>query len=151
LSIWEGESLQTIQEELARVYAGRELNRLDLLRACAAARRKSLKQAEIARRLSISQPEVHRILRKIKSFPELLDKTPREVILQFHAGRLEHEQMLQELKEWNYTYSRDAEPDNPEGQLTGGTWDDIPDAFHRDLITGEDYEAIVEAVHPPAA
>lgn len=143
--------LQTIQEELARVYAGRELNRLDLLRACAAARSKGLKQAEIARRLSISQPEVHRILRKIKNFPDLLDKTPREVILQFHAGRIEHEPMIQELKAWNYTYSQDAEPGNPEGQLTAGTWDDIPDAFHRDLITGEDYEAIVAAAHPTAA
>jgi transcriptional regulator with XRE-family HTH domain len=143
--------MQTIQEELARVYAGRELNRLELLRACEAARNKGLKQAEIARRLSLSQPEVHRILRKIRNFPELLEKTPREVILQFHAGQIPHEQMLEQLKAWNYTYSQDAEPDNPEGQLTRGSWDDIPDAFHRDLITGEDYETIVEAAHKPAA
>ncbi|MBT8163501.1 MULTISPECIES: LysR family transcriptional regulator [Arthrobacter] len=138
----------TIQDELARVFAGRELNRLDQLRACASARSKGLKQAEIARRLSISQPEVHRILRRIKNFPELLERTPREVILDFHVGLIDHEHMLQELTVWPYTYSADAEPGNPEGQITGGSWDEISDAFHRDLITGEDYEAIVRAVHP---
>ncbi len=141
----------TIQDELARIFADRELNRLDQLRACTAARSQGLTQAEIARRLSISQPEVHRILRKIENFPELLKHTPREVILDFHAQRISHDAMMEQLTTWPYTFPADAEPGNPLGALTGGGWDDISDAVHRDLIDMEDYEAIVQAAHPTAA
>lgn len=143
--------METAQDALARVYAGRELNRIDLLRGCAAARAANLKQEEIAQRLQISQAEVSRILRKIRNFPELLEVTPRELILDFHAGRLLHGEMLQQLKEWQYTFSQDAEPDNPEGALTGGSWDDVVEAFHRDLIDMEDYREIRSAVLRSAA
>lgn len=143
--------MNTIQDELARVFADRELNRLDQLRVCSAARSQGLTQTEIARRLSLSQPEVHRILRKIEAFPELLERTPREVILDFHADMISHDSMLQQLKNWTYTFSSDAEPGNPEGALSGGSWDDITDAVHRDLIDMEDYQEIVHAIHPAAA
>ncbi|POH72476.1 hypothetical protein [Arthrobacter glacialis] len=143
--------METAQEALARVYAGRELNRIDLLRSCAAARVADLKQDEIAQRLQISQAEVSRILRKIRNFPELLEVTPREIILDFHAGRMRHGEMLQQLKDWQYTFSKDAEPDNPEGALTGGSWDDVVDAFHRDLIDMEDYQEIRQVVLRSAA
>jgi hypothetical protein len=141
----------TIQDELARVFAARELNRLDLLRTCAAASEQGLKQGEIAHRLSISQPEVSRILRKVKRFPELLKRTPREVILDFHAEKITHDQMLDELKAWQYTFGEDAEPSNPEGSLTHGSWDDIVDAVHRDLIDMQDYEELSRAAHMRAA
>lgn len=141
----------TIQDELARVFAARELNRLDLIRACVAAQQKGLRQGEIAHRLAISQPEVSRILRKAQRFPELLERTPREVILDFHAERITHEAMLDELKAWNYTFGEDAEPGNPEGALTHGSWDDIVDAVHRDLIDLQDYEELVHTAHPRAA
>ncbi|HEX9229316.1 MAG TPA: hypothetical protein VF885_22180 [Arthrobacter sp.] len=141
----------TIQDELARVFAARELNRLDLLRTCAAAKEQGLTQAEIAHRLNISQPEVSRTLRKVQRFPELLERTPREVILDFHAGRIGHEVMLDELKTWKYTFSEDAEPGNPEGALTHGSWDDIVDAVHRDLLDLQDYEELVHTAHHWAA
>lgn len=143
--------MRTIQEELARVFATRELNRIDQLRACAAAKDQGLTQSEIAHRLAISQPEVHRILRKVASFPELLERTPREVILDFHADKISHESMLDELKTWNYTFAADAQPDNPEGALTQGSWDDIVDAVHRDLIDVQDYEELAHTAHPRAA
>lgn len=137
--------METIQDELARIFADRELNRIELLRGCARASGEGLRQTEIAQRLSISQPEVHRILRRLKNFPELLDRTPREVILDFHAGRIDHDRMLRELKDWPYTFSQAAEPGNPEGMLTEGSWDDIIDAVHRDLLDMEDYRSVVEA------
>ena len=121
--------MPTIQEELARVYAGRELNRLELLRACGSARRKGLKQAEV--RAALPFPSLKFTDPAESDFPELLEVTPREVILKFHAGRIGHEQMLEELKAWNCTIRR-REPENPEGRFTGGSLDDIPDAFHRD-------------------
>lgn len=143
--------MQTIKDQLAQAFANRELSRIDLLRACARADDEGLAQVEIARRLAISQPEVSRILRKIKSFPELLNRTPREVILDFHAERLSHEAMMKELTGWNYTFSQDAEPGNPEGALTGGDWDQIVDAVHRDLIDMADYEQLLHRVHPTVA
>lgn len=139
--------MQTIQDELARIYADRELNRIELLRGCAAARDAGLYQEEIAQRLQISQAEVSRILRKIRNFPELLQVTPREVILDFHAGKIVHDLMLEKLKNWSYTFSEDAEPDNPEGARTGGSWDDIVEAFHRDLIDMKDYQEIRQTVY----
>lgn len=143
--------MQTIQDHLARTYANRELNRIDLLRSCFKANEQGLSQAEIARRLAISQPEVSRILKKIKNFPELLARTPREVILDFHAETISHEEMMRELKAWPYTFAEDAEPDNPEGALTSGDWDQIVDAVHRDLIDMADYEQLVQAAHPTVA
>ncbi|MEC5192643.1 MULTISPECIES: hypothetical protein [unclassified Arthrobacter] len=141
----------TIQDHLARTFANRELNRIDMLRSCSMAHAQGLTQAEIARRLSISQPEVHRILRKIENFPELLMRTPREVILDFHAEKISHDAMMHELKNWHYTFAEDAEPGNPEGALTSGDWDQIVDAVHRDLIDVADYEALLLTVHPTAA
>lgn len=143
--------MQTIQDHLARTFANRELNRIDMLRACAEANEKGLSQAEIARRLAVSQPEVSRILKKIKNFPELLDRTPREVILDFHAERISHDQMMHELMNWPFTFAADAEPGNPEGALTSGDWDQIVDAVHRDLIDMADYEALLQTIHPTAA
>lgn len=141
----------TIQDYLARTYANRELNRIDSLRVCFEANNKGLPQAEIARRLAISQPEVSRILKKIKNFPDLLDRTPREVILDFHAEKISHDQMMEELLNWRYSFADDAEPGNPEGALTSGDWDQIVDAVHRDLIDMADYEALLRHVHPTAA
>ncbi|MGO4856210.1 hypothetical protein [Arthrobacter sp. 2MCAF14] len=141
----------TIQDHLARTFANRELNRIDMLRSCSMAHAKGLTQAEIARRLSISQPEVHRILRRIENFPELLERTPREVILDFHAEKISHEDMMHELMGWPYTFGQDAEPGNPEGALTSGDWDQVVDAVHRDLIDVADYEALLQTVHPTAA
>lgn len=143
--------MQTIQDHLARTFANRELNRIDQLRACHEAHEQGLSQAEIARRLAISQPEVSRILKKIKTFPDLMDRTPREVILDFHAERISHEQMMRELTGWHYTFSEDAEPGNPEGALTSGDWDQVVDAVHRDLIDMADYETLLHIVHPTAA
>lgn len=141
----------TINDQLARTFANRELNRIDTLRDCAEANKKGLSQAEIARRLAISQPEVSRILKKLKNFPELLDRTPREVILDFHAERISHDRMMDELMNWPYTLAGDAEPGNPEGALTIGDWDQVVDAVHRDLIDMADYEALLHHVYPTAA
>ncbi|MCO4263757.1 hypothetical protein NG697_12630 [Pseudarthrobacter sp. MDT3-26] len=141
----------TIKDQLARTFANRELNRIDRLRDCAEANKKGVSQAEIARLLAISQPEVSRILKKLKNFPELLDRTPREVILDFHGERISHDQMMHELMDWPYSFAEDAEPGNPEGALTSGDWDQIVDAVHRDLIDMADYETLMRTVHPTAA
>ncbi|MGP9528875.1 MarR family transcriptional regulator [Glutamicibacter sp. AOP5-A2-18] len=138
--------MQTIQSRLSHNYAVREINKLDQLRLCAQANSEGLTQTEIARKLFVSQPEVHRILKRITAFPDLLERTPHEVILEFHAERIEHDSMMTELINWPYTFSTNAEPNNPEGQLARGSWDEILDAFHRDLIDAVDYQRVRDAV-----
>lgn len=86
------------------------------------------------------------MLRKIKNFPSLLRETPRVVILQFHAERISHAQMMETLRQWPFTFGEDAEPSNPESVLTRGSWDEITDAFHRDLIDVDDYEELCKVV-----
>lgn len=142
--------METIQSRLSHNYAVRELNRLEQLRLCEQARADGLTQSDIAHRLFISQPEVHRILRKIELFPDLLRRTPREVILDFHAQKIDHEQMMTELRSWPFTFSEIVEPNNPEGQVSLGSWDEMTDAFHKDLIDGSDYQTIKNAVWPKA-
>lgn len=138
----------TIEDELARVYAVGELNRVDLLRTVSQARDKGLTQTQIANRLSISQPEVHRILRKVHNFPDLLVLNPREIILRFHAGRISHDEMMNQLIGWTYTFARAAEPANPESVMIPGTWDQLADAVYRDLLSARDYEHLVAASGP---
>lgn len=50
---------------------------------------------------------------------------------------------MEELRHWPYTFSRPAEPDNPLGESTGGSWNEVVDAVHRDLLLVDDYEDIV--------
>ncbi|WP_434614743.1 hypothetical protein [Arthrobacter sp. A5] len=59
----------------------------------------------------------------------MLKRTPREVILDFHAQRISHDAMMQQLKTWPYTFSAGAEPGNPLGALTGGSWMTSPTPF----------------------
>ncbi|OMH34294.1 hypothetical protein BGP79_04055 [Tersicoccus sp. Bi-70] len=136
----------TVQEELARVHAQRELNRLNALRACNKAREDGMTQVEIARKLGVSQPEVHRMLRKVDHFPELLDRTPREVILDFHAELINHSEMMDELKVWPFTFSTPAEPKNPLSPSARGSWEDVVDAVHRDLLLVEDYDELLHGL-----
>lgn len=138
----------TIEDELARVYAVGELNRIDLLRTVAQARDEHLTQTQIANRLSISQPEVHRILRKVHNFPGLCALNPREIILRFHAGSITHDEMMNQLIDWPYTFARAAEPANPQSVMVEGTWDQLSDAVYRDLLSAEDYDHLVAVSGP---
>ncbi|WP_083701695.1 Lrp/AsnC family transcriptional regulator [Tersicoccus sp. Bi-70] len=103
-------------------------------------------QVEIARKLGVSQPEVHRMLRKVDHFPELLDRTPREVILDFHAELINHSEMMDELKVWPFTFSTPAEPKNPLSPSARGSWEDVVDAVHRDLLLVEDYDELLHGL-----
>lgn len=138
--------------ELQVSYAERELARLHLLRSVDAASRAKVSQVAIARDAGVSQPEVHRILRKLSDFPPMLDRTPREIILLWVAGRLGHDEMMDELLSWPYSFSTDVEPSNPLGQYSSGSWDQVNEAMLRGLLGEEDYTCLVEHVRPaPAA
>lgn len=132
-------------------HAERELARLHQLRAIHEASRRKVPQTAIAKDAGVSQPEVHRILRKLSDFPSILDRTPREVILDWVVGRTSHGEMLDELLAWPYTFSSDAEPDSPLGAISSGTWDQVTEATYNGFLGEEDYELLIERVHPTSA
>ncbi|MCH6472581.1 hypothetical protein [Sinomonas terrae] len=136
---------------LQESYAERELARLHLLRGVSEASKQKESQTAIARDAGISQPEVHRILRKISDFPKMLERTPREVILLWVTGRISHDELMGELLSWPYTFSVDAEPANPLGQYSSGTWEQVTEAMLRGLLGEEDYRRLVERVRPDTA
>src|SRR5579859_342769 len=102
---WDGgTAMLKTHNELQVSYAERELARLHLLRSVQDAARDKVSQTAIARDAGVSQPEVHRMLRRLSDFPELLERTPREVILLWVAGRIGHDDMIEELLSWPYTF-----------------------------------------------
>lgn len=72
-------------------------------------------------------------------FPELLDRTPYEVICEYAAGETSWDDVVAELSDWPFTFAEDAEPDNPLTVRTVGSWDDVEMAVHRGLISDSEY------------
>lgn len=80
-----------------------------------------------------------RTVRIVTLFPEMLDRTPSEVILEYAAGETSWDDVVAELSDWPFTFAEDAEPNNPLSVRTIGSWDDVSMAQHRGLITTSEY------------
>lgn len=142
--------LQTaVPNDLLRSYAEKELARLHQIRAVVDASKAGNSQVSIAREAGISQAEVHRILRRVADAPEMLERSPHEVILDWVVERIGHESMMDELLHWPYSFSEEAEPNNPLTVRTSGTWDQVTGAVYRGLLSDDDYDHLLESVRPP--
>lgn len=126
--------------------AREELARLEKLRAIDQAAHIGRPQTAIAMEAGISQAEVSRIIKRIKFVPSMLERFPREVVLEAVAGQITHAKMMDELRNWDYSYARDAEPQNPLSVRTSGSWDQVTEAFHRGLIDSTDYEFLQQRI-----
>lgn len=131
---------------LHAAYAKEELGRIEKLRQIDQAHKQGAKQGAIAQAVNLSQAEVSRILKRISVAPRMLDRSPREVILEWAAGELPHQAMLRELQSWHFSFARAAEPDNPLSVQTSGSWDQVTDAMRRGLIDYEDYDLLLDSV-----
>ena len=132
-----------IERDLRAIPAEKELLQLKLLRAVGKATDENVPQRTIAAMLGVAQPEVSRILKKLRLNPAARDRSPREVMLEHAAGRISHEQMMNELRDWDYTFGRIA-PDDPIGEsYVRGSWDQIERAG--ELLTDDDRRALFEA------
>lgn len=132
-----------IERDLRAIPAEKELLQLKLLRAVGRATGKNVPQRTIAVMLGVAQPEVSRILKKLRLNPAARERSPREVMLEHAAGRISHEQMMNELGSWDYTFGHIA-PDDPMGEsYVRGSWDQIERA--EELLTDDDRRALFEA------
>lgn len=133
-----------IERELRAVPARQELAEIYKLRAVHHAAQAGWTQQKIAALLGVEQPEVSRLLQRARLNPAALERTPREILLQHASGEITHDQMLTELRNWEYTYGT-TPADDPIGEIyCPGTWDQIERAG--DLLTDDDYQRILDAV-----
>ena len=80
-----------------------------------------------------------RTVRLVALFPELLDRTPYEVICEYAAGETSWNDVVAELSDWPFTFAEDAQPGNPLSERTIGSWDDVSMAQHQGLISTAQY------------
>nr|WP_024794039.1 hypothetical protein [Tomitella biformata] len=126
-----------IDRQLRAVPALTELAKILKLRAVNAAVQAGLNQTEIAAAIGVTQPEVSRLAKAARLIPEVCERGPREVLLEYAAGRIGHGAMMDELANWPYTFGRT----NPTGEVyLPGTWDQVERAG--DLISDEDYQRL---------
>ncbi|MEV0945078.1 hypothetical protein [Rhodococcus sp. NPDC049939] len=128
-----------IERHLRAVPARSELARILKLRAVRDAIEDGWTQREIAEQLDVAQPEVSRLAKTARLTPEVCERSPREVLLEYATEQIDHAAMMNELENWNYTFGRT----DPTGEtyLTG-TWDQIERAG--DLISDADYQRLFE-------
>lgn len=127
----------TIDRQLKAVPALTELAKILKLRAVHAAVQAGLSQTQIAAAIGVTQPEDSRLAKAARLTPEVRERGPREVLLEYAAGRIDHTAMMDELASWPYTFGAA----DPAGEVyLSGTWDQIERAG--DLISDEDYQRL---------
>ncbi|HEY5881223.1 MAG TPA: LysR family transcriptional regulator [Nakamurella sp.] len=128
------------------VMALEEWTDLQTLRSVHDALERRIDQTRIARTLGISQPAVSKIAKRARLAPHLLQRSPREVILERAIGRIDDQAMLDELCAWRYSdgHFNDAGSVEPES-YGAGTFDQVTGAVGAGLLTTQEYEAIVRA------
>ena len=113
-----------------------ELAKLRLLREVVKASESGMSRTEIAAALQVTQPVVHRMLKKARRDPNGLQRTAREVALEYAAGEITHETMISELSARDYTHGYALEPHSPVSDAyVRGTWDEVVGAAYSGLIT----------------
>jgi len=140
--------VQDRQHALVAARAAAELAGRRRLAAAVAAAEVGLPQRAIAEGLQVSQPAVAKMLDRARRWPELWQRTPRQVALEYAAGELSREQMRKELAEWPWTFGRPDGPGGPAGEWAEewvpGAWDELVRASMDGLVDDEDYGYVLD-------
>lgn len=128
-----------ITRQLRAVPARTELSKILKLRAVDAAVRAGWSQDRIAEQIGVRQPEVSRLAKAARLTPEVCTRSPREVLLEYAAGMIDHTAMMDELAGWDYTFGHT----DPTGEVyLPGSWDQVERAG--DLLSDADYRRLFE-------
>lgn len=139
-------SLEGVAQERVSAAAIAELTDLHTLRVVHDSLAKKIDQQQIAGWLKISQPMVSKIAKKARLNPHLLDRSPREVILERAAGKLGDDAMLTELRGWSFTFGRFVDEDAVEPEwFEPGTIRQIEAAYREGMLTDDEYDQITLA------
>lgn len=130
-------------DPLVAAKAAAELAQHRKLRAVFEAAEQGRTQREIAAILGVSQAAVNKMLVKAKHTRNLTTLTPREIALQYAAGEITREDLLETLTRFPHTQTRVLDPDNPlPEQIVPGTWGEPEMAALDGLISDEDLDII---------
>lgn len=125
--------------------ARRRLGRTEMYRLIQAGAEQEMSQRKIADAAEISQTEVVRILNRLRERPSLIDRSPSEVVNERLAGKITSQQMVDELLNWDYTFGKVPVVDGYElDAYDPGTWDEVESAYHRKLISENEFREIFE-------
>jgi len=131
---------------LRQLAALAELQELDRRRTISAAVAAGHNQQTIAKEANLSQPTVSRLIARLHRHPELLDETPRELLLRREAGGISTHEMLSRLSEWPWTFGHadEAAPEGAESWVPG-SWDDLI-GWNRGLLRDGEYDELRQLV-----
>lgn len=128
-----------IERRLRAVPARNELAKILKLRAVHDAVQAGWTQRRIADEIGVEQPEVSRLAKTARLTPQVCERSPREVLLEYAVGMIDHAAMMRELEKWDYTFGTT----DPTGEVyLPGTWDQIERAG--DLLSDEDYRHLLQ-------
>jgi large subunit ribosomal protein L9 len=131
---------------LRQLAALAELLELDQRRTISAAAAAGHNQQTIAKEANLSQPTVSRLIARFHRHPELLDETPRELLLRREAGEISTREMLSRLSKWPWTFGH-VDETAPEGaeSWVPGSWDDLI-GWNQGLLRDGEYDDLRERV-----
>lgn len=130
-----------------RARARQELDALDYRRALRALHLQGHSQVQIARWVGVSQPTVLSVLRTAANDPAPLagfsGATPLEICSRYAAGFITRDRLIDELA--RYPYAPANTTDGYDSLIVNppGTWAEVSQAHHRDLIDDDTYEEIL--------
>lgn len=136
--------MHQLHHEALQRQARKRLDELEDMRAAAQAEARGFTQRQIADLLVTSQPRVHRLLKAASHRSEVMQRMPEEMILEAFVHETSRIRLLEELKQFSYTYGEYA-PYPYEGRVPG-TWDQVVAAFMHELLSQEEFEEVRAAI-----
>lgn len=128
------------------------LDQLDYRRELARLAELGAPQVELSRVLGISQPSLSSALKKARETQPPREgfsgATSYEICQRYSVGELTREQVLDELKRWEYVVPEPGEHDYFDDLRfdTPGSFDDVARAHDDGLIDNEIYDAVLDHV-----
>lgn len=135
--------VQAERRQALKRLAQRSVSDLDERRAAKRLLDLGCSQREIAEVLMTSQAKVHRMLKIIERKGGVITVEPEEVILRAIAGEISRREMIDELKDFEYSLGTDAP--YPHEDHVDGTWDQVLSAYARGLISKEEFDEVKTA------
>lgn len=110
-----------------------------------ASTRPGVTQDAISDIVGVSQAQVNRRLKELRRSPEILERTPADVINERAADVITTDEMMQQLRTWTFTFGSVA---TVNGTATDaydrGTWDDVEAAYHQRLLSSNEMQELLD-------
>lgn len=101
-------------------------------------------QGALSNIVGVSQAQINRRLKKLRRSPELLERSPADVIDERAAGLISTDEMMQQLRRWDYTFGSVATQGGTQTDAyKRGTWDDIEAAYHQNLLIDNEMQELL--------